>query len=58
MIRRFISQPTVKLLRKANADHPTPGVFHPPKASDNRPNGDPDNVTLRPGPPCDEMMYG
>jgi hypothetical protein len=33
----------MKLLRKANADHPPSRVFHPPKASDNSPNGDPDN---------------
>jgi hypothetical protein len=33
VIRRFLSQPTMKLLRQANADHPTPGAFHQRKAS-------------------------
>jgi len=27
MIRRFLSQPTMKLFRKANTDHPTPRAF-------------------------------
>jgi hypothetical protein len=43
VIRSFVSQATMKFFRKANADHPTPGVLHPPKASDASPNGDPDN---------------
>jgi hypothetical protein len=43
VIRRFISQATMKLLGQANADHPTPGVFHPRKASDGRSKRDPDN---------------
>jgi hypothetical protein len=43
VIRRFLSQPTMKLLRKANADYPTPGALHPRKASDGRSKGDPDN---------------
>jgi hypothetical protein len=36
VIRRFLSQPTMKLLRQANADHPTPRAFHQHKASDDR----------------------
>ena len=49
MIRCFLSQPTMKLLRKANADHPTPGVFLPRKASDNSPKGNPDNQSANGG---------
>jgi hypothetical protein len=38
MIRRFLAKATMKLLRQANADHPTPGVLHQGKASDNYSN--------------------
>jgi len=34
MIRRFLSQPTMKLFGQAKADHPTPRAFHQHKASD------------------------
>jgi hypothetical protein len=43
MIRRFLSQATMKLFRQPKADHPTPRAFHQHKASDDRSNGDPDN---------------
>src|SRR5262245_3931645 len=35
MIPRFFAEPTMKLLRQSNADHPTPGMLHQGKASDN-----------------------
>src|SRR5262249_36357665 len=35
MIRRFFAQATMKLFGQANTDHPTPGVLHQRKASDN-----------------------
>src|SRR5262249_11853349 len=35
MIPRFFAKPTMKLLRQSNADHPTPGMLHQGKASDN-----------------------
>ena len=43
MIRRFLSQPTMKLFGQAKADHPTPRPLHQRKASDGRSKGDPDN---------------
>jgi hypothetical protein len=44
VIRGFISQATMKLPRKANADHPMSQLaFHQDKASENSPNDDPDN---------------
>jgi hypothetical protein len=44
MIRRFLSQPTMKLFRKANADHPmSRPPLHHGEASDTRSKGDPDN---------------
>jgi hypothetical protein len=43
VIRRFLSQATMKLLRQAKADHPTPGPSHQRKASDDRSKGDPDH---------------
>ena len=43
MIRRFLSQPTMKFFGQANTDHPTPRAFHQDKASDDGSNGDPDN---------------
>ena len=43
MIRRFLSQPTMKLFRQAKTDHLTPRAFHQHKASDDRSKGDPDN---------------
>jgi len=36
MIRRFLSQPTMKFFRQANTDHPTPRALHQGKASDSR----------------------
>src|SRR5262245_53852051 len=35
MIPRFFAEPTMKLLRQSNADHPAPGMLHQGKASDN-----------------------
>jgi hypothetical protein len=46
---RFLSQPTMKLLRQANADHPTPRAFHQRKASDDRSKGNPDNQATNGG---------
>jgi hypothetical protein len=44
MIRRFLSQPTMKLFRQAKADHPmSRPPLHRRKASDNHSKGDPDN---------------
>ena len=36
MIRRFLSQPTMKLFGQAKADHPTPRALHQGKTSDSR----------------------
>jgi hypothetical protein len=62
---RFFSQPTMKLLGQANADHPTPGVFHPRKASDGRSKRDPDNQSGHSGKgdghgdtPTDQEQHG
>jgi hypothetical protein len=42
MIRRFLSQPTMKLFRKANTDHPmSRPPLHHGEASDSRSKGDP-----------------
>jgi hypothetical protein len=44
MIRRFLSQPTMKFFRQANTDHPmSRPPLHHGEASDSRSKGDPNN---------------